>query len=155
MIGNSSNKKKSEFLGLPYGTAIARLRKKILFHLVVKLKENFCFKCSEIIDDIKDLSIEHKLPWEGRSVDLFWDIDNISFSHIRCNVPHFQGAVKLRKEAPEGMAWCRAHKCFESIENFWKNEKRWNGLMKCCKEFSKEDKERWRESRREKGLPVT
>jgi len=155
MIIDSSSKRKSKFLGMPHGTAVGRLRKKVLFHFLKKYNENVCVRCEKEIETADELSIEHIKPWEGRDPELFWDMNNIAFSHMKCNVPHFQGAVKLRKEAPEGMAWCRGHKCFEPIDNFWKDENRWNGLRKCCKEFSSDNRNSWREYRREKGLSVT
>lgn len=33
-----------------------------------------------------DWSIEHIEPWIGVDPDLFWDLDNITFSHKKCNV---------------------------------------------------------------------
>lgn len=83
----SSSSKKSAFLGMPHGTANARLRKMILFRLIKKCGEDTCFRCGKAIGNLDDLSIEHKLPWENRSVDLFWDLDNIAFSHLKCNTP--------------------------------------------------------------------
>ena len=56
---------KSAFLGMPHGTANARLRNMILFHLLQKHGENICFNCSEMIETVDELSIEHKQPWEG------------------------------------------------------------------------------------------
>jgi len=80
------NQKKSEQLGMPFGTANARLRKQILFHLLQKLGEDVCFQCGEKIESVDDLSIEHKKAWLDESVDLFWDLDNIAFSHLKCNI---------------------------------------------------------------------
>ena len=53
-------------LGMPHGTANAKLRKNLLFKYVKKSGENFCHKCGAEIELVDDLSIEHKLPWEGR-----------------------------------------------------------------------------------------
>lgn len=97
-----SNEKKSATLGMPHGTACNRLRKNILFHLLKKLNENICFKCEIAIESVDDLSIEHKKPWEGRDPSLFWDIENIAFSHLHCNRPHVNGAQKYFK--PGGFA---------------------------------------------------
>jgi hypothetical protein len=80
-----------EQLGIPQGTAQARLRKNILFHLLKKLNENVCFKCQKTIESAASLSIEHKEPWEGRDSSLFWNIENIAFSHVGCNKPHRSG----------------------------------------------------------------
>lgn len=131
-----SNENKTRTLGIPFGTACGRLRKNILFHLLTRLKENVCFKCSQAIEKVDDLSIEHKTPWENRSADLFWDLNNIAFSHLRCNVPHTprNNGGWNRKEAPEGMAWCVGCQIFEPAENFWASRSHWNGLQKYCKQ---------------------
>lgn len=66
-----SNKKKSEFLGMPHGTAAGRLRKMILFDLVQDACKDVCFRCGETIGTIDQLSIEHKQPWLNVSIELF------------------------------------------------------------------------------------
>lgn len=81
----SSTSRKSEFLGMPFGTAHNRLRKKILFSLVQRLEEDTCYRCNKTIESVDDLSIEHKQAWEGKSIELYWDLSNIAFSHLRCN----------------------------------------------------------------------
>jgi len=80
------NEEKSRQLGMPAGTAQGKLRKMVLFHLLKKHNENFCFQCGTKIETVEELSIEHKKPWLHESVDLFWDMDNIAFSHLSCNV---------------------------------------------------------------------
>jgi hypothetical protein len=129
-----SNARKSAFLGMPHGTPSNRLRKIILLHLLQKHGENICFKCSGKIEDANDLSIEHKLPWEGISVELFWSLDNIAFSHLRCNTPHryVAGGVSKRKVGPEGTAWCIGYQDFRAAEDFSGNRSRWNGLQNYC-----------------------
>jgi hypothetical protein len=69
---NARGARKSAFLGMPHGTAANRLRKMVMFSLLERHGENVCFKCSEKIETAEQLSIEHKLPWEGVSVELFW-----------------------------------------------------------------------------------
>lgn len=128
------NKRIVEQLGMPNGTANARLRKNILFYLLTKLKENVCFKCGTIIEKVDDLSIEHKLPWEGRSTELFWDLNNIAFSHLKCNRPHNHGGGGVKMERPKGTNWCRFHKAFLPVENFSRESRQWNGLRTVCKE---------------------
>ena len=129
------NKRVVEQLGMPFGTATARLRKSILFQLLKKLKENVCFKCGEEILVIGDLSIEHKQPWENRDPKLFWDLDNIAFSHLRCNIQHNHNGsgTFLRKIGPYGMSWCTVCQDFLSNDLFYKNSSRWNGLSFNCK----------------------
>ena len=81
----SANEKKDKQLGMNHSTAQHRLRKKILFMLVQKLKLDTCFQCKNLIVEIDDLSIEHKKPWLDEDTRLFWDMGNIAFSHIICN----------------------------------------------------------------------
>jgi hypothetical protein len=114
----SSNERKNQTLGMPHGTASSRLRKNILFHLLKKHGENYCFKCSELIEIVDDLSIEHKQPWEGISAELFWDLDNIAFSHLHCNRPHRNGGGDNRILYPNGKAWCSDCKRFKSVDDF-------------------------------------
>jgi hypothetical protein len=80
---------------MPHGTACNRLRKLVLFNVLQKHVENVCFKCSDTIGTADELNIEHKLPWEGVSVELFWSLDNIAFS------PTLQPQPSLRKRGRE------------------------------------------------------
>lgn len=100
MDHRKSAKKKRHQLGMAFGTAMSRLRKKILFSLVQKCREDVCFRCSLRIESVDQFSIEHKQSWLDVDAKLFWDMDNIAFSHITCNV---KAARKTRKwkSAPE------------------------------------------------------
>jgi hypothetical protein len=130
-----SNKRAVETLGMSHGAACSRLRKMVLFRQLAKYDDNVCVRCSEKIENIDELSIEHVKPWEGLSADLFWDLDNVAFSHMRCNKPHtFHGGVAKRKIAPDGMSWCVGCKKFEPIENFTVDRGRWTGLAHYCRE---------------------
>ena len=82
---NNTNIKKQQQLGLPFGTASARLKLTILFNLVQKTNQDICFKCDKKIETPDELSIEHKKVWLDVSPDLFWALDNIAFSHRKCN----------------------------------------------------------------------
>ena len=82
----NSNERKSKQLGIPFGTATNKLKKKILFSLIKQLKLDICFHCNLPILTENELSIEHKIPWEGKDIALFWDLDNIAFSHLICNI---------------------------------------------------------------------
>jgi len=131
--------RKSAFLGMPPGTACNRLRKMVLFTLLQRHEENICFKCSQLIETAEELSIEHKQPWEGISVELFWDLENIAFSHLRCNKNHRRkgGRADIRKVGPEGTAWCRNCKDFLSVHDFSRHSRRWNGLQPWCNQCYK------------------
>jgi hypothetical protein len=140
----TSNKKKHDQLGMPLGTAAQRLRKIVLFSVLERHRENICFQCGEKIESSRELSIEHKKPWLNVSPDLFWDLDNIAFSHLSCNcaagsrnaTSAFLVSINpnQRKIGPEGTAWCRRHQDFSLVGNFGKNKHNWNGLQDDCKE---------------------
>jgi hypothetical protein len=141
----SSSKRKGEFLGIPHGTATAWLRKLILFSLLKKHNENFCFRCKEEIESADELTIDHIEPWEGIDVNLFWNLENITFSHRKCNRPHRLkgGGSKKKHSPPEEMAWCAEHKSFLPRSLFDQGG-RWDGLKDYCKEC--------RRSRRKRNL---
>ena len=110
----SGEKKKGDALGMPIGTATHRLRKMILFHLLKKHNENFCFQCGAKIEIVEELSIEHKKPWLHESVDLFWDMDNIAFSHLHCNMAagrHLVGKNKNGDFKHGTVSSFKRHKC--------------------------------------------
>lgn len=82
----SGNEKKSQQLGMNYSTASGRLVKDILFSLVVQTGKNTCHQCLGEMSR-ENFSIEHKTPWLDSEdpLKLFFDLDNISFSHLKCN----------------------------------------------------------------------
>lgn len=84
---SKSNNKKSELVGMAIATASARLKKSIMFSLVVRLKENICYRCGSEILSEEDLTVEHKEAWMQAEdpVQSFFDLDNIAFSHLSCN----------------------------------------------------------------------
>ena len=93
---------KAQQLGMPYGTASNKLKKQILFMLLVELNKNYCFQCKEEIVSENDLSIEHKQPWLHISKELFWDLNNIAFSHLHCNVRAARSANKAKTHCING-----------------------------------------------------
>lgn len=50
---NNSNKKKSNQLGMPIGTAQAILKKNILYNLLVRFNLNKCYQCENTIDKVE------------------------------------------------------------------------------------------------------
>jgi hypothetical protein len=143
------NEKKNATLGMSYGTASNRLRKMIMFDFAKKLKKDVCFRCNKQILKIEELSIEHIKPWEGISAELFWDLENIAFSHLHCNCQHIRRDLPLLHErnreywksegsrnaqAPEGTSWCFGHKQFLPVDNFGIKVGRICGLQSYCKE---------------------
>jgi hypothetical protein len=80
---------------MPFGTAQGRLKKRIFFSLVQRLGLDICFRCGKRILTAEDLSCDHKKPWLDISLELFWDLDNIAFSHRGCNSAAFRVSNKL------------------------------------------------------------
>lgn len=121
--------KKAKQLGMPPGTAANKLRKSILFKLLKESKQNFCFQCGAEIETEEELSIEHKVPYLDSEdpKKLFFDLDNIAFSHLFCNI----GASR-KTYAQCGMAskydkGCRCTGCIEAnrvkVSNFRERKK--------------------------------
>lgn len=94
---NGSSKRKSEQLNMSFNKADSRLKKMILFDLVKKLDLDICYRCNNKIENIGNLSIEHKIPWmySVNPIELFFDLKNISFSHLKCNKKRYG---KMSKE---------------------------------------------------------
>jgi hypothetical protein len=99
---DKGNLKRKEQLGLPFGTANSRLRKMIMFRLVQELGRDKCFQCGEIITDIDHFSIEHKTPWMDSNdpPGLFFDLENIAFSHLSCNIRESRGGPPKGRQKP-------------------------------------------------------
>jgi hypothetical protein len=133
-MSNDRKERVVQQLGMPPGTAANRLRKLVLFNQLKKHGENICVRCDDVIETPDELSIEHVRPWENRDPNLFWDLENIAFSHRACNVVHVSHGASYRKVvAPEGQAWCFYCESFKSIKEFNQHSVRWNGLSEECK----------------------
>lgn len=108
------SEKKSKQLELPFGTASSRLRKLIIFNLVKKVGENYCFQCSSEIETVDEFSIEHKIPWldSENPKELFFSLDNIAFSHLKCNVnAHRRKPMSHPSLKAYDKAGCRCDEC--------------------------------------------
>jgi len=115
---DNGNKKRAIQLGMPFGTANGRLRKSLLFLLVMIANLDKCFRCGKGIKDEKDLSIEHKMPWldSENPKELFFDLDNISFSHISCNSACARQPDKGKIKHPSHSAYRKGCRCKDCIE---------------------------------------
>lgn len=123
---SNSNKKKADQLGMPIGTAANRLKKSIMFMLLKRLNENYCFKCGSEIENEDELSIEHKIPYldSENPMELYFDLNNISFSHLTCNVGSARQTKTVRH--PSQYTYMKGCRCEE------------------CKEVHRESNARWR-----------
>lgn len=84
---NKYNEEKSRQLGLNASTAQNQLRKLIVFNLVKKCDLDTCYRCGQKIETVEDLSFDHKIDWlyKENAKELFFDVENIAFSHKSCN----------------------------------------------------------------------
>lgn len=111
--------KKQNQLGMNPSTASARLVKDILYKLVVDTGQNNCHHCGS--DMSRDtFSIEHKTPWLDSEdpLGLYFDLENISFSHLKCNV-----GARRTKPTECGTVWsyqkgCRCDECRKASSQY-------------------------------------
>lgn len=112
-----SDKKKMQ-LGMNPSTASHRLVKDTLWRLITLAGFTACVKCGlEMTRDT--FSIEHLEPWLDSEdpVGLYFDQQNIGFSHLKCNV---DDARPKQRNFVCGTAWayrgngCRCEPCKEA-----------------------------------------
>jgi hypothetical protein len=82
----SSDKQELQ-LGMPHGMATSRLRKMLLFRFVQQNKQDICHHCCQKISSLEEFSVEHVVPWLDSQdpAQLFFDLNNITYSHRSCN----------------------------------------------------------------------
>jgi hypothetical protein len=135
-MGKQSHKYKSDKLGMSLGKANARLRKSILFDLVIKSGLGKCFKCNLPINNEDELTIEHKTNWlnSDNPVKLFFDLNNIAFSHKRCNKCSPQQSTVRSTSGYKGVKKC-SRKNRKGIR-YWAVYVTSNGLCKYVGRFT-------------------
>ena len=105
----SRNERAKEQLGIHLSTAQGKLVKDILWKLIQETNNNKCFVCGEEMTR-EDFSIEHKTAWldKENAKELFWDLNNISFSHLTCNISR----KNRKKQTKHGtITMYNKHKC--------------------------------------------
>jgi len=92
--------RKADQLGMSAGKARNILNNSILFDLVKECGDNICYRCGKSIDKVEDLTVDHKEPYlySENSVDLFFNLDNIAFSHKVCNCKTSRNNSGLKTE---------------------------------------------------------
>lgn len=114
----------------------------ILFDVLSRHGENVCYRCRKVISSSEELSIEHKKPWQNVDTALFWDLGNIAFSHLSCNIRHAalgnkKGLGKSptnKKLLPPGQSWCSGCKTPKPLSDFNKNASKPRGVCTECKD---------------------
>jgi hypothetical protein len=144
----SSAKDMRAQLGMYPTTARHKLNRLIMFSLVQKSGLDLCFRCGEKILTPKELSVDHKLPWFRISTELFWDLENIAFSHFSCNSEEGRSRNPSNTRnpnliAPDGMLWCSRCKDYRHIEDFSPSRRKSNVGHVCRKCVSDKEKTRY------------
>lgn len=105
---------KSDLLGEPFGTAQNKLRKKLLFHLAGKANMLQCYRCAEQIETVAGFSVEHTKSWQysANPVETFYDVEEIAFSHLICNVSASKDSSYSQKQitCSKGHVYSTVHK---------------------------------------------
>lgn len=85
--------KQKDQLGMAISTARSRLLKTLLFRALVSSNDDTCYRCNGKIESEDSMSMEHKIPWYNSEnpIELFFDLDNVSFSHLSCNTKESRG----------------------------------------------------------------
>lgn len=107
------SKERAKQLGMSVGSARNKLHKSILFKLICDTNQNKCYQCGEIIESVDDLSIEHKEPWlhKDNAIDLYFDLNNIAFSHLSCNVSAAKRRLASCGTISAYIRGCRCEEC--------------------------------------------
>jgi hypothetical protein len=142
---DNTQRKRSIQLGMSISTAVYQLQRRILFSFAGKLGLTLCFQCGREIETLAEFSIEHKEPWMDVSPDLYWDLNNIAFSHNCCNSSKARvtearrraGARNLTKihkslTAPVGMVRCAGHRDYLLSGEFNSNKRNVTGYASYC-----------------------
>lgn len=111
-----SNEKKLKQLGMHLGTASGKLKKSLMFSMVKELNRDVCFKCGKLIESENDFSIEHKVPYLDSEdpIRLFFDINNIAFSHLKCNIGSGRKRLSTHGKTSTYNRGCRCDSCTHS-----------------------------------------
>ena len=124
--------KKKEQLGVDPGTASHTLRKMVMFDMAKQLGLTKCYQCGEEIETVSEFSVEHKIPWldSENPSELFFDLNNIAFSHLSCNIAAARNPRKGNVKHPSSEAYkqgCRCDECRE-IEKLRRRDQRSRGI---------------------------
>ena len=91
-----------------------QLIKSLLFQELLKREEK-CFRCGKSMT-IDNYTIDHKEPWRNKpdAVELFFDLENIAYSHLKCNSKATTKNLKPCGTTAAYKRGCRCHKCLKA-----------------------------------------
>ncbi len=137
--------KKSQKLGMSFGKAGHILHKNILFNLVQKCDLDICYRCGKRIESKIHLSVEHKIAWlnSDKPKELFFDLDNIAFSHLKCNVDARDKTFYKKEEYKQKLSKACSHGNYpqsklneEKVKEIKLQLKQGIGILKIAKKFN-------------------
>lgn len=104
---------KDKFMGERTSNASHKLHRQLMLNMARQLGLDDCFQCGEKIETVEEFSVEHKKPWLWVDKALFWDLDNIAYSHQRCNFGAARPSVRIKKHgtASTYSNGCRCDPC--------------------------------------------
>ena len=124
-----TDKKKLQ-LGMNPSTASHRLVKDTLWALLVQCNLNTCHQCGEPMSR-ETFSIEHVIPWldSDDPVGLYFSQENISFSHLSCNIkdarrrPVLCGTSQMYNKNGCRCELCRSAKAKDRAKTYTKEKR--------------------------------
>lgn len=135
--------KRDRLLGMRFSSARARLERSLLFKLAVECGYK-CYRCGGELTK-ETFSVEHKQPWMRSSdpAGSFFDLENISFSHMRCNLEDMISRIRKYPNRRE-QARTAKRKRWESMTPEQRTEFRRNQYIKYEKGRPRTDEQRAR-----------
>lgn len=76
-------KKDYDILGSHLPSVTHKLKRQMILLMAQICGYDTCHKCKRKITTIKEMSIEHRVPWTNQ--EEFLDIENLALSHLGCN----------------------------------------------------------------------
>lgn len=112
-----------EVLGGCYNTMNRRLFNNIIFDLASKLNLTTCHRCKNQIKCVDEMSLDHKINWcwaeDKDKSELFYDVNNIAFSHQTCN---YSARVHMDKTSKYVGVYKTINKNNKDPKKIWKVE---------------------------------
>ena len=100
-----ASEKKISQLGMSLGKAGHLLRMALLFKYIKLAGHKFCYRCEREIENLKEFSLDHKKNWLDSfdPKNTFFDLENIAFSHRKCNYSVRRNGEYLNKHGYRGV----------------------------------------------------
>ena len=100
---NNTILRKKEQLEENISSATNKLLRNLIFNFIKETNKDLCYRCNEKILTLREMSIDHKINWldSDNPKELFFNLDNIAFSHLGCNARHTRKTKYFSKEERE------------------------------------------------------